>query len=469
MHQKSIDWTPLAGCLLRVFFLCLFTHPLPARSEPQGTAITLEAALTRALAENNLVRAGAFALNKAGWNKKQAWSRLFPTLRLNTRFTRIDERTLAERDFTQFFPPELGGQVPKTVFRNAFYTSLDLSMPLFNGVLLNGLAIASANQSAAAAQHQSTRDRIAFTVVRTYLDNLKAQDLLSVQEEYLNLSRRNFEKAGRLHKAGRLSKTDVLRWKVDLQQQKSTVVAGRSALRSARTLLARLLNLPMHDPVAVDARIPQRLQVESDRLAALSDAELLNRIPPNDNALIQANPALRAGKAGHRISRLLYRNTRAAYLPDLSLTYSHAWRENNTLALDDYSPKILMLHFSMPLFTGFQNFTALKSAYYDYRQTEEQFADQIQNIRFVLTETANRLINLKTQRELADANVEFNTHSYRIVEQQREKGLVSNLDWIDAKLNLQNARLGAITARYDFMAATVEWHHLLGTLDTLLE
>jgi outer membrane protein TolC len=91
------------------------------------------------------------------------------------------------------------------------------------------------------------------------------------------------------------------------------------------------------------------------------------------------------------------------------------------------------------------------------------------NIRFVLTETINKLINLKTQTELSKISVDYNERNYSIVEQQREKGLVSNIELVDAKLNLQDAKLTRISNYYDFISGMVELYYLLGKLDKIVE
>jgi outer membrane protein TolC len=56
-----------------------------------------------------------------------------------------------------------------------------------------------------------------------------------------------------------------------------------------------------------------------------------------------------------------------------------------------------------------------------------------------------------------------------VVEKQREDGLVSNIDFIDAKLSLQNARLSAVNAEYDFIATMVNLYHLLGKVESLVD
>ena len=194
----------------------------------------------------------------------------------------------------------------------------------------------------------------------------------------------------------------------------------------------------------------------------------VSEVKLSEDELIKANAALSAVHSQTKVSKLLYRNSYASYMPDVNLTYSHGWRENNTLALDDYSPKTVMVNFSIPLFTSFQNLTKTKSSYYEYKQNKENYHDQLKNTRFVLTETANKIINLKIQRELSKANVEFNKNNYKVIEKQKERGLISNIDFIDAKLNLQNAELGDINNHYDFISAMVELYYLLGKLDEIV-
>ncbi|MBN2008210.1 TolC family protein [candidate division KSB1 bacterium] len=430
--------------------------------------LTMDESINRALSKNNMLRASQFGLKKAAWNQKYAWTQLFPTLSLNSRWMRIDDSTLALRDFRRYLPEPLRSQIPETVFQNSYYTELAVSAPLFNGALLNGLSVARANKRMAEKLNSSTREQVIFQVISTYLGVLRSQDLLALQREYQDLSRMNFEKAERLHNAGRNSRAEMLRWKVDYQQQKSVVVSSESGVRSTRTALGRLISMDMNDNIIMESHIPDVLEKEAQKLSATDDQDILEMIKLSDDALIKANAALAAQKSSADIGKALYRNSYANFMPNVNLTYTHAWFENNTIALDNYSPKTLMVNVSMPLFTSFQNVAATRAAYFDFRQGEEQYYDALRNTKFVLTETVNKIINLKVQRELLKTTVELSDHNYRIVEQQRDKGLVSNIDFIDAKLNLQNAKLDEITTEYDFMTAMVELYYLLGKLETLV-
>ena len=453
-----------------LFVVLVIESSATAQTEIEHIVITMEEAISRAVNKNNQVKASEFAVKKANWDKKNAWTRLLPVVTFNTSYTRIDDSTFALRDFSRYFQDSnFPFKIPQTVFQNAFYSSINLSIPVFNASILNNISIANTGEEMAVQINESTRRTVIFQVVRSYLNVLKSQEIYNQQKEYLELSQLNYEKAERLYQSGRYSKTDALRWQVDHQQQMSIVTNSESSLRSARNILSRLLNADRGEFFQVENRIPEPLLRETEYLITLGDMELLALIQLDDAALIEANAALAAAKKSEEMSETAYKNTYNAYLPTVNFNYSYAWRENSTLELDDYSPKTVMVNLTVPLFTSFQNFTRLKSSYYAYRQNQENFYDQMLNIRFILTETVNKLINLKTQKELSKISVEFNERNYKIVEQQKERGLVSNIEFIDAKLNLQDAKLSDISNYYDFISGMVELYYLLGKLEDIFE
>ena len=438
---------------------------LPAQAG--GSRLTLEACLRQALSSNRQLQAARFTAEKANWDRRNAWSQFAPRISFNTEVTRIDEQTLAERDFSRYFPPEI--PVPRVAYRTSYYSSFNAHIPIFNAELINGLSVATTGQAAAERTREATRDRILLQVTSGYLDVLKRGAMLELQREFLVLTGLNVEKAERMHRAGRYSKLDLLRWQVEHQQQKSSVAVGESALRDATVRLRRLLNLRALTADALVDRVPDRLEAEVTRVAGLSEAELRRLAGVDSRTLVDGNAMLAAAEQDRERSRLVYRGQYSSYLPDVSLSYSTAWRRNDTPALDDYRPSVIMLNLSVPLFTGFRNLSRLKSAQFSYRAQDARFSDMVDETRQALGETVNRIVNLKTQRELIRTSLTYNENNYRIVSREKAHGRVSNLDVIDAKLNLQNARLLEITTQFDLTSAVIELRYLMGSLDDLVE
>ena len=464
--MKSVTHSIL---LFFLFILYLSINPgcIKAQKSTGQVFLTMEEAVFRALEKNNKILSSKYALKKAEWDTKQAWTRLFPTLSFNTRYTWIDEQTFAERDFRRYLPPDLANQFPQTVFQKSYYSSFDVSMPVFNGAVLNGLSIANKQEDMFRQLDKATREQIIFNVIGSYLNVLKNKELVNLQKEYLDLSGLNYEKAQRLFQANRYSQNEMLRWKVDYQQQKSAVVNSESALRSEILMLGRLINSNFNEDTKLEGKITDQLEEEIGKLIVMSEEELLGIINLSEDELKGLNSNLAAAWSNQEILGLLHRNSYTNYLPNISLSYSYGWRENGTLALDDYSPKTFMINLSVPIFSGFQNFTHLKSTLYEYKQSEEDFKDQVLNTKLLLNDVVNRIITQKTLIELSKTNVEYNKNNYRVVEQQKEKGLVSNIDFIDAKLSYQNAKINEITAHYDFITAVVQLYYLLGKLESL--
>ncbi len=459
------DLRPCAFIVLGAV-LCLSAIPSEA-STADGSRMTLEACLRQALSSNRQLQAAGFAAEKANWDRRNAWSQFAPRVSFNTEVTRIDEQTLAERDFSRYFPPEI--PVPRVAFRTSYYSSFQAHIPIFDAELINGLSVATTGQAAAERTREAIRDRILLQVTSGYLEVLKRGAMLELQREFLVLTGLNVQKAERMHRAGRYSKLDLLRWQVEHQGQKSSVAAGESALRDATVRLRRLLNLRTLHADALADRIPDRLEAEVTRVAALSEAEIRKLAGVDSRTLVGGNAMLAAAEQDRERSRLVYRGQYSSYLPDVSLSYSSAWRRNDTPALDEYRPSTVMLNLSVPLFTGFRNLSRLKSAQYSYRAQETRFSDLIDETRQTLGETVNRIVNLKTQRELIRTSLDFNENNYRIVSHEKEMGRVSNLEVIDAKLNLQNARLLEITTQFDLTSAVIELSYLMGGLDDLVE
>ena len=456
--------------------LCLSALPCSANpadlsaahpAQAGGSRMTLEACLRQALSGNRQLQAARFAAEKANWDRRNAWSQFAPRVSFNTEITRIDEQTLAERDFSRYFPPEI--PVPKVAFRTSYYSSFEAHLPIFDAELINGLSVATTGQAAAERTREAIRDQILYQVISGYLEVLKRGAMLELQREFLVLTGLNVRKAERMHLAGRYSKLDLLRWQVEHQQQKSGVATGEAALRDATVRLRRLLGLRMLHSGALVDRIPPRLDVEVTRVASLSEEEIRALVGVDNRTLVEENAMLAAAARDRERSRLVYRGQYSSYLPDVSLSYSTAWRRNDTLALDDYRPSMIMLNMSVPLFTGFRNLSRLKSALFSYRAQDTRFSDLVDETRQTLGETINRIVNLKNQRELIRTSLDFNENNYRIVSREKELGRASNLDVIDAKLNLQNARLLEITTRFDLTSAVIELSYLMGSLDDLVE
>ena len=65
-------------------------------------------------------------------------------------------------------------------------------------------------------------------------------------------------------------------------------------------------------------------------------------------------------------------------------------------------------------------------------------------------------------------NLELSENNYEIVERRRERGLVSNIDYIDAKIRMQDANVNYIGNNYNLIISIVELYYLTGNIENLI-
>ena len=177
--------------------------PTAIFGQDEASYITMDEAIDRAMEKNNLIRSSEYGVKKATWDKRQAWTQLFPSLTINSRYMWIDDSTFALRDFSRYFrgddsQPSIPGfdfEIPQTVFQESYFTSLDVDWQIFNAAVLNGLSIASKSKKMAEQQNESIMNSTLFQVISSYLNVIYFTETLNWQNEYLDLSRLNYEKA----------------------------------------------------------------------------------------------------------------------------------------------------------------------------------------------------------------------------------------------------------------------------------
>ena len=210
--------------------------------------LTFDAAVQRALRDGEEVRSANTNIDIADAQIGLARSTGLPQLRLNSGYNQAVENARAN--------------IVGAVFNQAFtYTAnAQLAQPLFlGGRVVAGAKAANAARSAARANTAEVRGNVVVDVERAYLNALFTRRLIEIQEQNLALADQRVAQAQQLETAGRASRYDVLRLKVERANLEPAVVQARNDYAIAVLNLRRLVNVPSERPM--------RLVSELDTLA----------------------------------------------------------------------------------------------------------------------------------------------------------------------------------------------------------
>ncbi|MCC7052611.1 MAG: TolC family protein [Gemmatimonadaceae bacterium] len=447
-------------CLSAAAALGAQSRPAVSRAERLATdtlPLSFDAAIARALAQGEEVRSATAAVDVADAQIGVARSTGLPQLRLNSTYSQVVENARAT--------------IVGSVFGQAYNYSANaqLSQPLFlGGRVVAGAKAANAVRGSARASTAEVRGQVVVDVEQAYLDALFTRQLVEIQRRNLQLAAERVAQAQQLETAGRASRYDVLRLKVERANLEPALVQAQNDSALAVLNLRRLVNVPAVQPLVLTS--------ELDTLALQQLLATVDTTPNTGTvraAVRAAELTLTAREAGVRVARAdLFPSVTATLTSGfLALPASNGFptrlgtANNANCPAGSAATRICQnngwftdrnfgFQVSWPIFDGLRTKSNIDNA----RALVDQSNVQLALVReAVATEAAAARAEFARARTLFDARRETvaeASEAYQLAVLRNTRGVGTTLDVSDAQLNLVRAEVNAARAIYDvFLAA----------------
>ncbi|MBD3334869.1 MAG: hypothetical protein GF355_05085, partial [Candidatus Eisenbacteria bacterium] len=326
----------LARLVWPVALMLAVVSPASGRNSAGGI-LTLHQAVARSLAENHKISAARHAEEATVWARRRAVSQLLPSISVESSYTRLDEETVARanaigREITFFLPDSTGElrpvtiEIPQTVFRDGYETSLTGRMLLLSPAVWNGVSTAGTARDMARRQLTVTVNTTIHETVAAFIDLLRLATLTELQERHLEQARENEALARRLFEVGRYSEADVLRWNVEVAKRNSELYEQRRGVRLAALALENLMNVEPRGTTRPAPELPPRLSAEIDRFRNMSDESWERFLSRPLEDVVAGNPQLLVLEATERLAELDHRGSLTNFLPSVVVSGSYGWQ-----------------------------------------------------------------------------------------------------------------------------------------------
>jgi len=229
---------------------------------PSGTStgaaitITVVDAIVRALEHNLGVLAAEQSLGRAQGARWRALADLLPNVNGRVSETR-QEINLAAFGF---------GSSPGTPFEglpsivgpfNVFDARVYLSQSILDFGALNGARAEAHNLEAARLTYRSARDFVIHVAGNLYIQALAASARVDAARAQQQTAQALFNQALDLKQSGVIAGIDVLRAEVQLNAQTQRATSAVNEFEKSKLQLARVMGLPLGQPFALDANLPE--------------------------------------------------------------------------------------------------------------------------------------------------------------------------------------------------------------------
>ena len=307
------------------------------------------------------------------------------------------------------------------------------------------------NQAAMLQQDYATD----LNTKQAFFNSLATQELVGVAQANLARSDQQLKLTSEKLRLGATTRSDSLQASVDYGNAEVQLIQARANALTAQANLARAIGSE-----GMAAAIPDTaLEI---RLPALDTATLRHDAEANAPTVVEAQAAVSAADASRAANR-------AQYFPTLSLGANQRWAGQILLPWNPVvaGPKYtgtwsLSLSLNYPLFNGFQREASIVNADANYQAAQAKRRDARLGLDASLTQELTALDAAGAQIDVARTTVAAAQEALRMQRERYRLGASTIVDLLTAETTLNQAEVGLVQARYNYLIARAQLEALVG-------
>jgi outer membrane protein TolC len=348
-----------------------------------------------------------------------------------------------------------GGQGQAT---ESWQVDITVSQLIWDG----GASIASRraariNEDASYYTLRDTIDQVVSTVRTQFYQILLNRALIQVQEESVNLLRSQLDDQRSRFDAGTVPRFNVLQAEVALQNQIPLLIAARNNYRISQLNLARTLGIPAEYQYTSDEplRVVGQLgydPIKYDLASALAAARA-NR------------PFLKAQRSSILAAVENITVQAATFQPQF--TASAGLRQQSNPSSNNLRETLqgwfLGVQGSWNIFDGLLTYGRVKEARAQLEQSKVTYDDSVRQVELEVSTAISNLRNAAETVVSSQATIVQSQEALRLANERLAAGTGTQLDVLDQRTQLTQARTNLVQAQFDYIAQVSEFQRSTAT------
>jgi outer membrane protein len=440
----------------------------------QKPTITLKQAVQIALEQNLGLLASEQGLLSGEAQVRQSRAGLMPQLTSGVMQTAID-KDRAEAGF---------GRAPQ--YRTS--ASLKLTQVIYADDVKAGYDIQRMLQSARISEQETVVLDTIFKASSSYLALLRTETLVRIFADDLQLTDSNYERAKVRLELGVANKAEVYRWETAQAKARKSLVLAKADVERAKINLNKVLNLPLDEdfltivPKVTDTYLLIANPVVWERLQNDMYRKEIREFWVAEALLFSPDlQALREKQAAQERSLLAAKRSLAIPIVGVAVegTKHLSDRGAGTNQLDIEIPGSDLkfggatdnvewsagVQASLPLSAGGERYARIAREQANLAQLQLAYDDALQSVQAkVLQSAASVQASLKNIEYSQDA-AEASRNNLQLVTDSYERGVVTNIELLDAQFALLSSELSAANTVFDFILEYLTLQRVIGEFD----
>ena len=457
----------------------VLVSPVALAQDEASSAAPFDAVIERYIAEglerNLALQSETLEVEKATEALAEARARFFPEVSLEARYSRaeggrefelplgsalnpvydtLNEMLIAQGQDPRF--PRVQDESVSFLREREQDTRVVVRQPLWAPAIPAAVRAQRALLDASSYRRMAIARALRRDITLAYIDWLKAGNSVEIVRASEALLIENLRVNQSLFDNGKITEDQVLRARAELlavEQQKREI---ENSTTQARSYFNFLLNRNLQAPIERTAAPASSTEQEAALELLWSNA--LNRRPE----VSQVEQLRRASEEQTRIAR--HRRW-----PTLSLGLDAGTQGEEYRTGEGYNFGVASLVFTWRLFDGGSDAARVAQARATERQLVLREEEIAQQIRLEVQQAYDRLQTARASLATAQARAEAARAAFHIASRKRDEGVISQVEFIDARSTLTSAELNHIITQFDVLARRAELEYATSAGDLPLE
>lgn len=412
-----------------IFFSILLLLPLATKAQELPEAWTLRDCLDYALEHNIQVKKSKVSRLSGLEDTKQAKAQMFPSLSASVTQGYVNYPSL------------------EAVSNNSYSGnySVNANWTLFDGGRrTNNIKKQEIQNTVDQLSIEQNEDDIQISLTQTYMQVLYSMEAVGINENTVEVSKAQRDRAEGLFKAGSISQVEFAQLESQYSTDKYQLVVARTNLDNYKLQLKQLLELDVNEDI--------RLAVPD-----ITEKEILTPLPAKQviyNTSLAVMPEVKSSQLSIDMAELEKKKARAGYYPSISMNAGigtgHLSGTNYTYGSQMWNKfnESIGLTLSIPIFSNRENKTAYNKAKLAITSSQLELLNTQKNLLKTVEGIYLDATSAQTQYTSAMERLNYVAESYKLVEEQFFLGMKNTVELLTEKNNYLTARQEMIQAKY---------------------
>lgn len=283
-----------------------------------------------------------------------------------------------------------------------------------------------------------------FNAVVAYMDVIKNESVVELNNNNIDVLKRQLEATSDRFRVGELTRTDVAQSEARLSGARTSLTQAEAQLTASRASYARIIG---HAPAQLERPKPNEAVPQSEEQAR--------------EAAAKNNPNVQAARNAEAASRAAISVAKGALLPsfDVQAQYQYGREASSGVHVADETSVVGVL--TVPLFQGGGEYSRVREAKELHNQAMMQIASATRAVDENVRNAWEGVRSARASIISSEEQVKANEIALEGVKQEEQVGSQTTLDVLNAEQELLNARVTLVTAQrnlavadYGLLAAT---------------